>query len=500
MQKKQKIIQHVKIEKIWYWGIGIWRHSDGRKILVQWGVLPGSVVDIVVTKSKKDFFEWRVFFVHELSKEYAERSAPCPHYLAPGLPNPEFPIYKQGCGGCKRQQVTYEKQLSLKMQVILDSFRGIQNIIGGAEVRDILWSPEEFGYRNKIEYSFGDFKQWDTHNQWALGFHKQWQFSQIIDIDECLLVTDTARNLFHHIKALCKTSWLPVYNQKRHIGVLRHLVIREWINTWQFLVNLSIADAYMDESTQGLRNIFQETIQQDEFLKKHVTTWIISINNWLGDAVYTNETIQRPLRWDGYIYEKLQFNKHEENNIDVTFKVSANSFFQTNTHGAEVLFSESAKLLGDMSGPILDLYCGAGSIGLSYRKLGIGESLYGIEIVPDAIKDAIQNAQINHIENTYFIAGKVEQMITSDEAFARACEDTECIIVDPPRDGLHKNIISFLVETKKQHSFKLMYISCNPVTLARDLELLSSAFKPRVIQPVDMFPHTHHIETICLLS
>ncbi len=498
--KKQKILQKITIDKIWHWGVWIWRALDWRKVLVQWGVLPWSVVDVIVSKSKKDFFEGRVFFVHELSREYAEKKAPCVHYFAPWM-QWETPIHKTGCGWCKRQQVKYEKQLHLKTNIIMDSFRGIKSLLEWTEIRDIIWSPDEFGYRNKIEYSFGDFKSWDTHNTRALGFHKQWQFSQIIDIDECLLVTDTSRKLFHHLKTLCKQSGLPIYNQKKHTGVLRHLVMREWINTWQFLVNISIADAHMDESQTWLRNIFQEQLKQDPFIQEHVTTCIISHNNWLWDAVFSNETIQRPLWWEWHIYEMLRLNNYETSEIhEARFKVSANSFFQTNTHWAEVLFSQAAWILWNIDWPIIDLYCGAWSIGISFNKIWIWSSIYWIELVPDAIIDAQHNATINNVWSSHFIAGKAESLIHTDETFGEVCEHAWCIIVDPPRDWLHKNVVAFLNHIKSQRQIKLLYISCNPVTLARDIEWLSQHYKPRIIQPVDMFPHTHHIETICLLS
>jgi 23S rRNA (uracil1939-C5)-methyltransferase len=498
--KKQRILQKITIDKLWHWGVWIWRSQDWKKVLVQWGVLPWSIVDVIVSKSRKDFFEGRVFFVHELSREYAEKKAPCPHYFAPWVSS-DTPIHKTWCGWCKRQQVSYEKQLKLKMSIIMDSFRGIKSHLEWAEMREIIWSPDEFWYRNKIEYSFGDFKSWDTHNTWALWFHKQWQFSQIIDIDECLLVTDTSRKLFHHLKALCKQSWLPIYNQKKHTWVLRHLVIREWINTWQFLVNISIADAHMDESQIGLRSIFQEQLKQDEFIQKHVSTCIISHNNWLWDAVFTNETIQRPLRGSWHIYEMLNLHTWTDwESIEARFKVSANSFFQTNTHWAEVLFSQAAQILWTVEWPIIDLYCWAWSIWISFNKIWIWSSIYWIELVPDAIIDAQHNAMINKVSSSYFIAGKAENLINTDETCKEVCSHAWCIIVDPPRDWLHKNVIAFLNYIRTQRPIKLLYISCNPVTLARDIEELSRYYKPRIVQPVDMFPHTHHIETICLLS
>lgn len=506
--KKPKILQNITIDKVGHGGIGIGRTDDGKKVLVNGGVLPGSVIDVIVTKGKKDFFEGRVFFVHTLSKEFAEVQPPCPHYFAPWSQIDTAGEWSPTvwCGWCKWQQVRYDKQLLLKTDIVLDSFRGIKDSLQHAEMRDILPSPEERWYRNKIEYSFGDWKKWDVHNQWALWFHKQGQFSQIVDIHECLLVSQTARQLFHHLKDLCKSSGLPVYNQVRHQWFFRHLVVREWFNTGQFIVNLSVADAYLDAQGLEQRQVFQETLKQDSFLKKHVTSFLISRNNGLWDTVYNSETIQAPLWWESYMFEKLRFSPQwsdtmtEENTIEANFKVSINSFFQTNTFGAERLFSSAAEILWDIRGPLIDLYCGTGTIGISFQKLWIGDSLYGIEIVEDAIIDANYNAQINGLTDYYFIAGKAEELLHTDETFAQACEETNCIIVDPPRDGLHKNVISFLRNLKNKKPYKLLYISCNPVTLARDIWLLSDVFTPRIIQPVDMFPHTHHIETICLMS
>lgn len=523
--KKTRILQNVTIEKLGYSGVGIWRLPDGKKVLVTGGVLPWSVIDVSVTKTKKDFFEGRVFFIHKIADEYGAMQAPCPHYFGFGSKDTtsdnEHTIW---CGGCKRQQVAYEKQLKLKEEMIADSFRSIRKELETAEIREILSAPEHRWYRNKIEYSFGDYKHGEVHNTWALGFHKQWQFSQIIDINECLLVSIESRKLFSHIKNLCAESWLSTYNQIHHTWFFRHLMIREWKNTGQFLLNLSISDNTLTSEQQSQREALQTKLKDDEYLKNTVTSFIISTNNGLGDSIYNKETKQTILWWDDFIYEKLRFslrgiqsggieandvvwnqtigeeNKNfwEEKN-QVSFRVSANSFFQTNTRGAELLFSTAIRFLGEIHWPVIDLYCGTGSIGISCNKLGIGDSLYGIEIVPEAIIDAQYNAKINWIENAYFLAWKAEELLRSDATFAQACEQTECIIVDPPRDGLHKNVISFLIEQRKKHPYKLLYISCNPVTLARDIALLHEIFSAKILQPVDMFPHTHHIETICLL-
>lgn len=513
--KKPRILQNVTIEKLGYSWVGIWRLPDGKKVLVSGGALPWSVIDVTVTKTKKDFFEGRVFFIHKMPEDITTTPAPCPHYFWFWSKEPTSDNeHTIGCGGCKRQQVSYPHQLNLKQDMVLDSFRIVRDALETAEIRDIISAPDHWWYRNKIEYSFGDYKRSDTHHTRSLGFHKQWQFSQIIDIDECLLVSPEGRKLFSYLKTLCKESWLPTYNQVHHVGFFRHLMIREGKNTGQFLVNLSVCDNTLSSEQQELRAQLQETLRHDDYLKQTVTSFVLSINNGLGDSIYNKETKQTIVRWDDYIYEKLRFSlrgshtnendtqdaTHDTETTDVTFRVSTNSFFQTNTLGAEVLFWTAVRHLGEVRGPLIDLYCGTGTIGIACNKLWIGDSLYGIEIVPEAIIDAQYNAKINWIEDVYFLAWKAEDLLTTDETFAQACEQTECIIVDPPRDGLHKNVVSFLIEQRKKHPYKLLYISCNPVTLARDIALLKEVFSPKILQPVDMFPHTHHIETICVMQ
>lgn len=508
--KKPKLLEKIIVEKVGYWWVGICRLDDGKKVLVSGGVLPWSVIDVTVTKAKKDFFEWRVAFIHSIPDEYATITPPCPHYIGfgSGTLTPENETTKW-CWWCKRQQVSYEKQLQLKQEIVLDSFRGAQKHLETAEIRDILPSPEQRGYRNKIEYSFGDYKRGDARNTWALGFHKQWYFSQIVDIDECLLVSNTSKQIFQYIKKLCLESWLPTHNQITHKWLFRHLLIREWKNTNQFLVNLSVSDNTLDQEQQTSREAFQESLKQDEFLKKNVTSFLISLNNWLWDSIFNKDTKQFSLWGDNFIYEKLEFqplateennSSEQDNQIDVTFRVSANSFFQTNTLGAQRLFSTAVSLLVNIQWPLIDLYCWTGTIGISCNKVWLGDRLFGIDIVQDAIIDAQYNAKINNITDAYFVAWKAEDLLHSDPVFAQACQEAQCIIVDPPRDWLHKNVIKFLLEQRKNKPFKLLYISCNPVTLARDITLLSEAFSVKVLQPVDMFPHTHHIENICIMN
>ena len=190
---------------------------------------------------------------------------------------------------------------------------------------------------------------------------------------------------------------------------------------------------------------FYQILANDEYIRSLVTTCIISVNNGVGDTVWSAQTEHTTLLCDGYMYESLTLHAGDRE-ATTRFRISPNSFFQTNTYGAEVLFSRAAELIGTIQAPLIDLFCGAGTIGIALHRLAIGDSLIGIEIVPEAIHDAHHNAELNNITDAYFVSGKAEKLIASDETFIRACAETECIIVDPPRDGLHPDVVAFLLE------------------------------------------------------
>ena len=283
------------------------------------------------------------------------------------------------------------------------------------------------------------------------------------------------------------------------------LVIREGINTGQLLVNLSVSDENLKDQEQSHhREQFLETIKNDPLLKQQVTTMVISYNNGLADIVNAPEVEMKTFRGDGYIYEKLDFTQlqHTQEECLVNFRVSPSSFFQTNTLGAQKLFSTAIKMTGHIEGNILDLYCGAGSIGLSLLKQGLWEELVWVEIVEKAIIDARYNAKINGVEDKcYFVASPAEKMLINFPELKEKIQNIWLVVIDPPREWLHPNVIKYLSDLKKEYDFKLLYISCNPITMARDIELLvEEDFKFQKIQAVDMFPHTHHIECISVLS
>ncbi|MCX6822798.1 MAG: methyltransferase domain-containing protein [candidate division SR1 bacterium] len=432
--------------------------------------------------------------------------------------------------------LSYATQLKLKQDIVADSFKKLK--MPELNILPIVGSPLEKGYRNKIEFSFGKYitngeqvkngeareKQLNVLSDRSVGFHRQGEFSKIVDITNCGLISDQANEVFARVKGLCLASGLPVYDQKTHQGFFRHLVIREGFHTGQFLVNLSVSEENLKTSKSGKWDQLLEVLKKDELLKDKVTTFVITYNNGLADTIRNDKSETKTFWGDGYMYEKLVFGKTEETGrfngdmeintqsfsqsptnhqipSEVSFRISPFSFFQTNTLGAQQLFSLGMHIAGQVEGNILDLYCGTGSIGLSFLKAGKGEQLIGIEIVEEAITDARYNAKINGLENqVLFVANPAEKALTSNDELRAKIKNIGLVIVDPPRDGLHKNVISFLADLKKEQNFKLLYISCNPVTMVRDIELFAAqGFQIQTVQPVDMFPQTHHIEVIGLL-
>lgn len=268
-----------------------------------------------------------------------------------------------------------------------------------------------------------------------------------------------------------------------------------------------------------------EDFKTNEFLKKNVTTFVITYNEWLSDTVKNDQSETKVFWWDGYIHEQLNFvqskkNKDEiidseneksepeiNNETKLTFRISPFSFFQTNTLWAEKLFWTAFNMLWNIEWNLLDLYCWAGSIWLSLLKQNNGKNkdseLIGIEIVEDAIRDANVNASINWLENqSFFVASPCEKVLNKFPELEEKIKNIGVVVVDPPREWLHPNVIEWIGKLKKEYKFKLLYISCNPVTMARDIEMLVNEqwFNAKEVQPVDMFPHTHHIENICVLE
>lgn len=504
--KKNQIIADVVIEKLWYEGIGVSHFSDGKTLIIKWWPLPGMVCDVKVVKNYKDYAECHIVHIHSLGKEYNSSTIKCPHYL---YATNDLPTCKTGCWWCKWQIASYDQQLLLKKQIIQDSFRFFNPSL--VSILDPLASPDIRGYRNKIEYSFGKFISWrwdekKIESNRSLWFHRQGMFGKIVDIDQCFLVDSDVNALFHYCKKLIHSFWVPVYDQMQHQWVRRHLMIRQAKNTNQKMLIISV---WWEFDALPNRSDILTLLLNDVRLRSKVDTCILIINDSLADVVATRDSVYTLLRWSGIIDEYLVIWSHK-----LTFSLSPQSFFQTNTHGAELLYTTAITMsklaLWDRThGTILDLYCWTGTIWLSFIASWIGDRLIGIEETPSAIQDAQNNVIRNNIwTDTLFIAWKVEQLLNiSQDTISVWWDDfiplwsLRLIIVDPPRSGLHKDVLTLLGEIKLSHPHVIIcYISCNPVTLARDCKILTEHYTMGVIQPIDMFPHTHHIESIVILS
>ncbi len=503
-RNRRKLLENIKIEKIWFGGVWIVKMEDGKTLLISGGVLPGMIVDVRILKNKKDYIAWQVYAVKNFDLNVKDNKKLCKHnfifgtdYLKDKVDLPQTEI---GCGWCKWQVLPYDEQIKLKEQVVKDSF--FKTWFFDEVYTWIVPSKKVFNYRNKMEFSFWRYISKKTHengqveydhlSDWSLGFHKQWQFSKIIDIDDCLIAWDKINKIFKYLKLIFQKSWLPVYDQMRHTWFFRHFVVREGSNTGQFLVNLNVATKHFENNKKDLEiwNNLQKLLKEDNFLEENITSFMITENNGLADVVNGQDIKTYDLWWDGSIFEKLIID-----DVETTFKVSAFSFFQTNTHQAQMLFKTAKDMLPKIKWNILDLYCGAGTIGITLLKQWIWEKLLWVEIVPDAVEDAKQNAKLNWIaQESKFIADKAENI--NFEA-----ENIGLVVIDPPRSWLHKNVVNFLINLKTKYKFPLLYISCNPVTMARDLKMLEEWWwNIQNLKAVDMFPHTHHIEMVWLLK
>ena len=485
MTKKSRIIENVKIEKIWFGWIWIATWKDGKKILITWWALPNMVADLKIVKNKSDYIKTQIYKIHNFWKKLSENI--CKHHMFFD-DNKNFSTW---CWWCKWQILPYEEQINLKEQVVKDSFRWSDFF-----EKTYSWfvpSPKTFNYRNKMEFSFWKYiVKGEVLSSWSWWFHKQWMFSKIVDIENCLIAWNLINKVFLYIKNILKKSNLPVYDQMKHTWFFRHLVIRQGFNTNEVLVNLSVATKYFDKNKKDftLWQKLQKKLKDDNFIKENVKSFVITENNWLWDVVRWKDIKFYNLFWDGSINEYLLID-----NVKIDFKISAFSFFQTNTLWAQKLFWTAKSMLPEIKWNILDLYCWAWTIWLTLLKSWIWKKLLWVEIVEQAIEDAKYNAKLNNLQNkAKFIADKAENINFN-------LENIGLIVVDPPRSWLHKNVINFLWNLKKQKNFKLLYISCNPVTMNRDLKLLQNyGFEIKNLKAVDMFPHTHHIEMIGILE
>ncbi len=438
---------------------------DGKVIFIE-GAVPGDVVDVFVSTNKKDWGEGRVTKIHEYSKERTEPF--CKHFGT--------------CGGCKWQMLPYKKQLEYKQQEVEQNFKRIGKVELPA-LLPIVGSDATRHYRNKLEFTFSN-KRYLTNEEVknaeaivqenALGFHVPRIFDKIIDIHECYLMDDVNNQIRNSIREFVKENNYSFYDIKQHTGWLRNIIIR-YCNTGELMVNICLG--YEDETERKkLLNFILQSVPS-------ITTLLYTINPKWNDSIYDLEP--KVYFGKGYAIEQLE---------DFKFKIGPKSFFQTNTRQGEKLYQITRDFAGLTGNEVVyDLYCGTGSIGIFVSQQA--KKIIGVEVVAEAIEDAKENAALNNIQHAEFFAGDVIK-ICNDEFFATHGRP-DVIITDPPRAGMHATLVEKLLGIAAP---KIVYVSCNPATQARDLALLDSKYTVEKIQPVDMFPHTHHIECVVELK
>ena len=378
-------------------------------------------------------------------------------------------VHYDRCGGCSIQDIPYEEQLENKKKMLLDLFK--EKEIDLENFENILASPEIYEYRNNMEFSFGDLKK---GGELQLGMHPRGRRFDVITVDNCLLVDQDFRDILSTILEYCRENNFKKYHIKLREGFLRNLVVRKGINTGEVVANLittSQVDHDFNPLVKKLNNLN---------LNGELVGFIQTINDDFSDQVSCDEMIVYHGR--NYFYDKLLNNQ---------FKIDSLSFFQTNTKGAELLYSEAEKYIESANGKVVfDLYCGAGTISQSIAA--DAAKIYGIEIDSDAVEHAKENAKLNGVKNAKFIAGDVLKEIDNID------QKADLIIIDPPRPGINPKALEKIAAA---NSKEILYISCNPKSLARDLkELELHNYKLQKFKAIDMFPHTKHLEVISLLK
>ena len=422
------------------------------------GVLPGQRVHFVVSKKRSEYSLGRLREVIE--KSGIEDAKPlCPHF---GM-----------CGGCAYQTLSYENQLELKSSVVKEMLD--RAIDGDYEFEGIIGSPNQWAYRNKMEFSFGDeFKDGPL----ALGMHKKESFHDIVTVDECKIVDEDYNKVLRAILDYCADLNLPFYHKMRHEGYLRHLLVRRTATTNELLVALVTSSQFEGDEQKFIDGLKKLILGLD--LSAEVKGILHIINDGVADIVQSDET--RIIYGDEYIYEEI---------LGLKFKISVFSFFQTNSLGAEVLYEKAREYIGDTKDQtVFDLYSGTGTIAQMIAP--VSKKVIGVEIVEEAIEAAKENAALNNLENCEFIAGDVLKVIDEIE------EKPDMLILDPPRDGINPKALAKIIDFGTD---KMVYISCKPTSLVRDLEMLQSeGYKVEKVSCVDMFPNTVHVETVVLMS
>jgi 23S rRNA (uracil1939-C5)-methyltransferase len=459
-----KEIAALRIEDIDYQGRGTARYQN-RDVRVE-NALPGEVVDVKIVRKDKGIFYGRT--INFIEQSPARIMAPCIHF---GV-----------CGGCKWQNISYEMQLQCKTQFVHDAFKQLRGI-SYPEIRPIIPAGEQYFYRNKMEFSFGN-RRWLTAGEIehrdnpgsmnALGLHPPGAFDKVLDIKKCWLQPDPSNDIRLAVKQFAEDNGLDFFDLREQVGFLRNLTIRT-SNMGEVLVILSV---YREETESRIK-LLNHLIQSFP----SITSLHYVINSSKNDII----TDQEVVHFHGTPYIKEQMG-------DVVFKIGPKSFFQTNSVQSKKLYDVAVDFAGLKGGEIVyDLYTGIGSIALYIARHC--KHITGIEYIPEAIEDAWGNARLNGIDNCHFIAGDMKEILTPE--YFQNKPRPDLIITDPPRAGMHPSVVSTLLSVAAK---RIVYVSCNPLTQARDLKGLTAKYNITAIQPVDMFPQTYHVENVVQLE
>ncbi|KIX20011.1 RNA methyltransferase [Flavobacterium sp. 316] len=465
-KRTEKIVfENVKVLDAGAKGVSVAKAPDGKVIFIP-NVVPGDVVDVQTMKKRKAYYEGKATTIHEFSTDRVD--VVCDHFGA--------------CGGCKWQNMHYDKQLFYKNQEVYNNLKRIGKI-EMPEFEPILGSEKQFFYRNKMEFGFSN-SRWMTDEEIksgkefehknALGFHIPRMWDKILDIEKCHLQQDPSNAIRNEIKEFAVANGLEFFNPRAHEGLLRTLMIRT-ASTGEIMV---------------LIQFFKEDKEQRELLLNflaerfpEITSLLYVINGKPNDTIYDQDI--KLFKGREYILEEME---------GLHFSINAKSFYQTNSDQAYELYKitrEFAGLTGEEL--VYDLYTGTGTIAQFVSKQA--KKVIGVEAVPEAIADAKENAKRNSITNCEFFVGDMKNVFNDD--FIKTHGHPDVIITDPPRDGMHKDVVAQILKIAPK---KVVYVSCNSATQARDLALMDEMYKVVRVRPVDMFPQTHHVENVVLLE
>jgi 23S rRNA (uracil1939-C5)-methyltransferase len=463
-RKKNIVLEHVSIIGTAAKGKALAKHEDGRVIFIKEGV-PGDVVDLRVVKKRKNYFEAEIIKLHK------------------GAPNRITPVCSHFgvCGGCKWQHMTYELQLEQKQQEVVDNLERIAKV-NVEQYLPIKGAEETFFYRNKMEYSFSD-SRWltqdeinseETFNRNALGFHVPGKWDKIVQIDKCHLQEDIANNIRNFCKQEGELQQLNFFNPRNQSGHLRTLMIRN-SSKGELMVLVQFFKASQDEINNYMQAIAAEFPQ--------IKSLLYTVNSKANDTIYDQEI--SCFKGEAFIFEEME---------GLEFRIDAKSFYQTNSKQAYELY-KIIRSFADLKGDevVYDLYTGTGTIALFLAAQA--KEVVGVESVTQAILNAQWNAKHNEVTNVSFETGDMKKVFNDNFIARHGAADV--VITDPPRDGMHSDVVHQLI---KLSAPKVVYVSCNSATQARDLALLDPYYKVIKSQAVDMFPQTHHIENVVLLE